>query len=128
MGSGVSIAEADKNAVVDSSFSFDSTNKEPKQISTVNIINSSTADIKSSSSSSSTPTISMTKSSHAAFIEHLKRRTDNFLKESLTSQIDVSEIRYFLNNPSSMQLFKRYLKERAGTVEAAQLLEVNAVC
>jgi hypothetical protein len=108
MGSGVSILDAEIAARQEDLFCFDEACKD------------SNRDNKKSRS-----TIDMTKSSQAIFFENLKKRTEHFLKQYLTAQTNVNEIQYFLSDPTSMQLYKQYLKDKSETPEALTLYEVN---
>jgi hypothetical protein len=52
-------------------------------------------------------------------------KTESFMKQSLSTGMDIESIKGFLSNPTSMQLYKMFLKKKMGTPDALSVLTVG---
>jgi hypothetical protein len=129
MGSGVSVSEADahacKGAVV-----VDPAVKEVERAECDSKIYSDGTDATSSESESPRDKQAASKkhvaASHCVEYKFLAK-TESFMKQSLSTSLDIESIKGFLSNPTSMQLYKMFLKKKMSTPDALSVLAVSVL-
>jgi hypothetical protein len=133
MGSAVSVSEADANAcsgdVKDSSSNFSGSYRSHvgeemsnsrgesrlMEAATLTSAADATTDVKN---------IAMTPRTQLMFRDFMNKKSELFMKQALLTNVDVEGVKEFLSNPSSMSLYKMFLRKRMDTPEATAMLAV----
>jgi hypothetical protein len=133
MGSAVSVSEADANAcngdLRDSSNEFSgsyrsnvgeqmsntSTGRRPMEAAAPTSVAVGATDVKN---------IAMTPRTQLMFRDFMNKKSELFMKQALLANADVEGVKEFLSNPSSMSLYKMFLRKKMATPEATAMLMV----